>query len=93
MGPRRSGRGPGASGAELPERLDLGSHVAGQIRPPKENERYFALLRVEALRATTRQTRRLGSGEAEEQCDAQHGNASVLALISMGVLGNHQASS
>ncbi len=26
-----------------------GSTVAGQIRPPKENERYFALLRVEAI--------------------------------------------
>ena len=23
--------------------------MAGQIRPPKENERYFALLRVEAI--------------------------------------------
>lgn len=29
--------------------LETGSHVAGQIRPPKENERYFALLRVEAI--------------------------------------------
>ena len=29
--------------------LATGSHVAGQIRPPKENERYFALLRVEAI--------------------------------------------
>jgi transcription termination factor Rho len=29
--------------------LQTGSHVAGQIRPPKENERYFALLRVEAI--------------------------------------------
>ncbi len=28
--------------------LKTGSIVAGQIRPPKENERYFALLRVEA---------------------------------------------
>ena len=26
-----------------------GTTVAGQIRPPKENERYFALLRVEAI--------------------------------------------
>ena len=26
-----------------------GATVAGQIRPPKENERYFALLRVEAI--------------------------------------------
>jgi transcription termination factor Rho len=29
--------------------LMTGSVVAGQIRPPKENERYFALLRVEAV--------------------------------------------
>ncbi len=26
-----------------------GTHVSGQIRPPKENEKYFALLRVEAI--------------------------------------------
>ena len=29
--------------------LQTGAIVAGQIRPPKENERYFALLRVEAI--------------------------------------------
>jgi len=29
--------------------LKTGDTVAGQIRPPKENERYFALLRVEAI--------------------------------------------
>lgn len=29
--------------------LKNGATVAGQIRPPKENERYFALLRVEAI--------------------------------------------
>lgn len=29
--------------------LKTGVTVAGQIRPPKENERYFALLRVEAI--------------------------------------------
>jgi transcription termination factor Rho len=29
--------------------LQTGSIVAGQIRPPKENERYFALLRIEAI--------------------------------------------
>ncbi|MEZ6072359.1 MAG: transcription termination factor Rho [Pirellulales bacterium] len=29
--------------------LHSGATVAGQIRPPKENERYFALLRVEAI--------------------------------------------
>ncbi len=29
--------------------LRTGTTVSGQIRPPKENERYFALLRVEAL--------------------------------------------
>jgi transcription termination factor Rho len=29
--------------------LRNGAMVAGQIRPPKENERYFALLRVEAI--------------------------------------------
>jgi len=29
--------------------LRIGSTVSGQIRPPKENERYFALLRVEAI--------------------------------------------
>ncbi len=29
--------------------LQTGSSVAGQIRPPKENERYFALLRIEAI--------------------------------------------
>ncbi len=29
--------------------LQTGDTVAGQIRPPKENERYFALLRVEAI--------------------------------------------
>jgi len=32
--------------------LQTGSHVAGQIRPPKENERYFALLRIEAINST-----------------------------------------
>ncbi len=31
--------------------LKTGATVAGQIRPPKENERYFALLRVEAINA------------------------------------------
>ena len=29
--------------------IRTGNIVAGQIRPPKENERYFALLRVEAI--------------------------------------------
>ena len=29
--------------------LQTGATVAGQIRPPKESERYFALLRVEAI--------------------------------------------
>ncbi len=29
--------------------LKTGANVSGQIRPPKENERYFALLRVEAI--------------------------------------------
>ncbi|MDO4575466.1 MAG: transcription termination factor Rho [Planctomycetia bacterium] len=29
--------------------LKTGSIISGQIRPPKENERYFALLRVEAI--------------------------------------------
>ncbi len=29
--------------------LQTGAVVSGQIRPPKENERYFALLRVEAI--------------------------------------------
>ena len=29
--------------------LRNGMSVAGQIRPPKESERYFALLRVEAI--------------------------------------------
>jgi transcription termination factor Rho len=29
--------------------LQTGATLAGQIRPPKENERYFALLRVEAI--------------------------------------------
>jgi transcription termination factor Rho len=29
--------------------LTTGSVVQGQVRPPKENERYFALLRVEAI--------------------------------------------
>jgi len=29
--------------------LKTGDTVSGQIRPPKENERYFALLRVEAI--------------------------------------------
>ncbi|MBU4270311.1 MAG: transcription termination factor Rho [Planctomycetes bacterium] len=29
--------------------LKTGAMVSGQIRPPKENERYFALLRVEAI--------------------------------------------
>ncbi len=32
--------------------LRPGTMVAGQIRPPKENERYFALLRVEAINRT-----------------------------------------
>ncbi|HLA85392.1 MAG TPA: transcription termination factor Rho [Thermoguttaceae bacterium] len=29
--------------------LKTGTTISGQIRPPKENERYFALLRVEAI--------------------------------------------
>lgn len=29
--------------------LKVGSMVSGQVRPPKENERYFALLRVESV--------------------------------------------
>ncbi len=29
--------------------LSTGMTISGQIRPPKENERYFALLRVEAI--------------------------------------------
>jgi transcription termination factor Rho len=29
--------------------LKTGATISGQIRPPKENERYFALLRVEAI--------------------------------------------
>ena len=29
--------------------MKTGATVSGQIRPPKENERYFALLRVEAI--------------------------------------------
>jgi transcription termination factor Rho len=29
--------------------LRTGSTVSGHIRPPRENERYFALLRVEAI--------------------------------------------
>ena len=29
--------------------MRTGAYVSGQIRPPKENERYFALLRVEAI--------------------------------------------
>lgn len=32
--------------------LQTGVTVSGQIRPPKENERYFALLRVEAVNCT-----------------------------------------
>ena len=32
--------------------LRKGNTVAGQVRPPKENERYFALLRVEAVNGT-----------------------------------------
>jgi transcription termination factor Rho len=32
--------------------LQTGVMVSGQIRPPKENERYFALLRVEAVNRT-----------------------------------------
>ena len=30
-------------------KLSTGMTISGQIRPPKENERYFALLRVEAI--------------------------------------------
>ncbi|ADV63153.1 transcription termination factor Rho [Isosphaera pallida ATCC 43644] len=33
--------------------LKTGAIVSGQIRPPKENERYFALLRVEAINYDT----------------------------------------
>jgi transcription termination factor Rho len=33
--------------------LQTGHVVAGQIRPPKESERYFALLRVEAINYST----------------------------------------
>jgi transcription termination factor Rho len=38
--------------------LETGVIVAGQIRPPKENERYFALLRVEAINHQEPSTRR-----------------------------------
>ena len=34
-----------------PTPIGTGATVVGQIRPPKENERYFALLRVEAINA------------------------------------------
>jgi transcription termination factor Rho len=43
-------------------RLRTGSTVSGQIRPPKENERYFALLRVEAV---NRQDPNLASSRRE----------------------------
>jgi len=33
--------------------LMTGDTVSGQVRPPKESERFFALLRVEAINATT----------------------------------------
>jgi transcription termination factor Rho len=33
--------------------LRKGDSVSGQIRPPKENERYFALLKVEAINSET----------------------------------------
>jgi transcription termination factor Rho len=42
--------------------LQNGDTVSGQIRPPKENERYFALLRVEAINyqdPNTGQTRKV----------------------------------
>ena len=42
--------------------LRTGAVVAGQIRPPKENERYFALLRVEAV---NRQDPNLASSRRE----------------------------
>ncbi len=29
--------------------MHTGDTISGQIRPPKENERYFALLKVEAI--------------------------------------------
>ncbi len=29
--------------------MQTGDTISGQIRPPKENERYFALLKVEAI--------------------------------------------
>jgi transcription termination factor Rho len=33
--------------------LRTGDFISGQIRPPKENERYFALLKVESINGTT----------------------------------------
>ncbi len=36
--------------------LRTGSTISGQIRPPKENERYFALLKVEAINYRDPQT-------------------------------------
>jgi transcription termination factor Rho len=38
--------------------LRTGDTVAGQIRPPKESERYFALLRVDAVNGETPDNRR-----------------------------------
>ncbi|HHY46381.1 MAG TPA: transcription termination factor Rho [Firmicutes bacterium] len=36
--------------------LRTGDFVSGQVRPPKENEKYFALLRVEAVNSTDPET-------------------------------------
>jgi transcription termination factor Rho len=36
--------------------LRTGDYVSGQIRPPKENERYFALLKVEIINEETPET-------------------------------------
>ena len=45
------------------KRFDLrtGDTVSGQVRPPKDGERYFALLRVEAVNFDRRRSRRTRS--------------------------------
>ncbi len=64
--------------------LETGVTVSGQIRPPKENERYFALLRVEAINHEDPNQRR--SRKAFEQLTPLHPNERMILETDPGVI-------
>ncbi len=58
--------------------LRTGTTVSGQIRPPKENERYFALLRVEAINY---QDPDLSAASAITRCGVSGGATSGIGMV------------